>query len=409
MKIEKYETVKRWINGVQADHIGSIYTERSYLRSLKRFVKWTKKNPDQLIKERKQQLKSEDQTVKRKAEETLRSFCLYLEKEKGLKRSSVISYHSALKSFYRYNYVPLQLRTPKKISVHGLTPHTHEEIKKLYNVANLRDRALLLCLAESGMSREDFVELTYGDVKEDYETEKETILLKVKRRKEGLAYHTFFGINATKTLRNYLEARKRKGEKFTKNTPLFKSTKGETTIKPNGLNYLLLRLGKKAGIHSTPHRFRKFFESHMGLTARSILVKYWMGHSLGVESSYFIPSVEDQRKAYMEAYRKIDIFKTEMSEIERRKRQIKDSAKMLGLGKEKLERLEQLLAHSETMEELDTIPEQIQKLEKLEPIRKETEEDCQKIVNEQELPEYLEKHWHVVCTLPSGKIVVSNE
>jgi len=50
----------------------------------------------------------------------------------------------------------------------------------------------------------------------------------------------------------------------------------------------------------------------------------------------------------------------------------------------------------------------------LEPIRREKgysteEEDCQKIIDESQLPEYLKKQWHVVCTLPSGKIVVSNE
>jgi len=37
------------------------------------------------------------------------------------------------------------------------------------------------------------------------------------------------------------------------------------------------------------------------------------------------------------------------------------------------------------------------------------EEDCQRIIKEDELDEYLSKGWKVQAILPSGRIVVDNE
>lgn len=45
----------------------------------------------------------------------------------------------------------------------------------------------------------------------------------------------------------------------------------------------------------------------------------------------------------------------------------------------------------------------------LEATTAEESEDCQKIVTEDDLANYLSKGWKVVTTLPSGKIVITNE
>lgn len=421
-KIEQYETVKRWINGIQVDHTGSHHTTSYYLRWLKKFVDWIGKNPDQLIEERMQQLKSEDMTIKRKAEEELRRFSIDLEEE--YKRNTIRTIHSTVKSFYKYNYVPLQLRTPKKIASHGLQPHTTEEIKSLHDVANLRDRAIVLCLAESGMSREDFIELTYGDIKQDYEANKDTIHLKVIRRKAQIVYETFFGKNATTSTRRYLEARKRKGEKFTDQTTLWKSRKGKGGFQtPDSINWLLQRLGEKTGITSSPHRFRKFFETNMGTKATSLLVKYWMGHSLGVESSYFAPSVENQRKAYLEAYEKIDVLKLKpkisKEDLWKEYTRIKKIENMPDEEIEPIARKFRLTiseARNRMMKGELKLKEKRKKISSLRlkekhrlVAAKEKNEDCQKIITEKELEDWLAKGWHVEAVLPSGKIVISNE
>ncbi len=68
MELQKFETVKRWLNGLRQSQTGSSSTEKNYLRWFNEFIEWSGKTPDQLIAERKQELKNEDEAVKRKAE-----------------------------------------------------------------------------------------------------------------------------------------------------------------------------------------------------------------------------------------------------------------------------------------------------------------------------------------------------
>jgi integrase len=433
MEIEEYETVQRWLNAVQSDHSGSQHTTQHYLRWFKKFVTWTVKTPDELIIQRKEELKSDDTAVKMKAEETLRSFCNWLEREKDYKRATVRAHHACIKSFYRYNYVPLMLKAPKKSASFGVGAHTKEEIKKLYDVANLRDRAVILCLAETGMSRADFCRLTYGDVREDYEKNLDTIHLKVIRRKAEVVYDTFIGKSGTTALRNYLEARKRKGETLKAETPLFPSKKGGNRFETaNSLTLLVRRLGEITGIKTSPHRFRKFFESSLGAQVPSLMVRHWMGHSLGVESSYLLTSIEKQREAYENGYEAIDVLgvtnKVDKEKLDMRLQilalqmegKTEDEKKAIlveFMGKLSPPTKEALVAHIQDEPEFLGFPmsEVLKAIEKATtpPTHKKThateKEDCSRIVTEEELPEYLKKHWHVVCTLPSGKIVVSND
>ncbi|MDH5447605.1 MAG: site-specific integrase [Candidatus Bathyarchaeota archaeon] len=411
-----FETSKKWLTAIQVDKTGSKHTQIMYSKGLYQYCEWLDKTPDQLIEERKEQIKSEDKRTQHKAEEELREFCAWLEKEKGIKKSTIANrYHSVIKSFYAYNYYPLRLKIPKYVS-REIQPHTAETIKKMLGMIDVRERAIILALKDSGMSREDFVTLKYGDIKEELENGKEFIHLRVIRQKEALEYDTFLGKNAVEQLKAYLELRKQRGEELTKDSPLFTTERAYgKPITPENLSTIFDRISKQTGTTTSPHRLRKFFETHMGLTAPSMLVKYWMGHSLGVEKSYFIPPVEKQREKYVEAYKEIDIFKTEISEIERRKQNIVDNLKLLpNITPEKLEWIINQLGYATTHEEIDNVIDQVQKRENLDRFTVEKrsvteEEDCQKIVSEKELETWLAKGWHVEAVLPSGKIVISNE
>jgi hypothetical protein len=150
----------------------------------------------------------------------------------------------------------------------------------------------------------------------------------------------------------------------------------------------------------------------MGLTAPSMLVKYWMGHSLGVEKSYFIPPVEKQREKYVEAYREIDLFKTQLTDREAKLQTLKTIAESMGLDIIKIE-----AKHATTEDRIEAyqtaIAEQRER-EKLGSYEVETsygseEQDCERITSEEELQTWLAKGWHVVTVLKSGKVVISNE
>ena len=411
----EFKASSRWLSSVLADKSGSAHTELFYAKALYEFCQWCGLNPDQLIEQRRRELEGENVEVR--SEDRLRQFCLWLE-GRGLKRSTVVcKFHSPIRSFYKYNGVPLRVPLPRYVQ-EPIQPHSLDEIKALMRVADVRERAILMFLKDSGMSREDIVGLKYGDIRREFEVGKEFIHIRAVRRKEALAYDTFIGRNAVEALRAWLDYRRNfLGEKITDDSFLFTGKSGKP-LTPAGLDSLFYRLSRKAGFKTSPHRFRKFFESHMGLSAPSILVKYWMGHSLGVEKSYFLPPIEKQREEYIKAYAQIDISERELSEVERRKQQILDMVRLL--IPEKFETVKNVLMKVKSARELDSKIENIMAVIRREregfeaPMikikrKKEVEEDsedCQKIVCEDELEVYLRHGWKVQAVLPSGKIVI---
>jgi len=348
---EGFKASRVWLTAITSDKSGSSHTLLAYCKGLKSFCDWIGKNPDELIAERKAELKSEGKEMN--AENKLREFCVMLEKEKNLSKSTVVfKYHAVVKSFYSYNNMPLKLKTPKYVS-REREPHTVEQIKDLMNVADVRERAFMMLLKDSGISREDIVTLKYGDIQNEYESNKDVIHIRLVRGKEQIEYDTFIGRNAIEHLRAYLDYRQRKGEKITKDSPLLAELNGRP-LSANNLSQIFTRLSEKIGFMTSPHRFRKFFESHMGLSAPSILVKSWMGHALGVEKSYFIPPVEKQREKYAEGYKELDLLKTEISEIERRKQMIVDQILLLKPDVDR-EALANFLAKVKSNTELDDV------------------------------------------------------
>jgi integrase/recombinase XerD len=278
------------------------------------------------------------------------------------------------------------------------------------SIADPRERAIMMVLKDSGISREDIVVLKYGDIQNEFETEKDVIHVRLVRQKELISYETFIGKNAIESLKAYLQFRKAKGEQITKDSPLI-ATVSDKAMKPEVLSTIFVRLSKKAGFLTSPHRFRKYFESHMGLSAPSILVKYWMGHSLGVEKSYFMPTLEKQRDAYAQAYKEIDIFRTETSDVERRTQMLIDQIVLVKPDVDK-KALRNLLAKMKTTKDIDDMTNKglvnILSMLKTEKESKH-ETDCQKIISESELSKFLNDGWKVITCLPSGKIVISNE
>ena len=409
-----FKSAKRWLTAIMVDRTGSSYTERSYACALFKFCGWMQKNPDELIATRQEELKNEKTAMD--TEEKLREFFAKLENEgkakglKGIKSSLVTKLHAPIKSFFKYNYVPLKMFTPK-FATQPLQPHTMEEIKMLMQVADVRERAIVMFLKDSGTSREDAVKLTYRDIQSEYEQGKEIIHLQLTRQKEAVGYDTFLGKEAVDNLRVYLEYRKRQGETVTKETRLLATLHGKT-LTPENLSMIFVRLSKKVGFDASPHRLRKFFASHLGLAAPSICVKSWLGHKLGVEGAYYLPPLEEQRLLYAEAYQKIEIFRTEVNAVDRRKQEIRDNiALLVASGAMKQEQADGINNSLKSVKKMEELEEGIRNNMRFYRSTDKTcvNGNCQKRIEESELDDYMQKGWHFIATLPSGKILVSNE
>jgi site-specific recombinase XerD len=408
-----FKSSRIWLNAVKSDKTGSEHTQVSYCKGLKSYCDWIGKTPDELIATRKTELKSEDESIQMNAENKLREFCNMLEEEKKVGKSTVVfKYHAVVKSFYSYNNVPLKLKTPRYASKER-QPHTVEELKALMNVADVRERSFMMILKDSGISREDVVTLRYKDIKSEYEANKEVIHVRTVRQKEQIEYDTFIGRNAIECLKAYLDYRQRMGETINDETPLLATLSGKP-LSATALSQVFVRLSEKVGFMTSPHRFRKFFESHLGLSAPSILVKSWMGHALGVEKAYFIPPLEKQREKYIEAYKEIDLYKTETSEVETTKQTMRVlwHSTHPNATPEQERALENIMAKVKTRKESDDlvrdgIENRMAYYRKKEPRCEDG--NCQKLIQESEVETWLAQGWKVVSVLPSGKIVISNE
>ena len=397
--VKSFESGERWLDGVSADHSGSEHTLRNYARSLFDFSAWVKKSPDEMITERKENLKSPDEATKHKFEEVVRRYRLYLQRERKVRTQGVMT---ALFSFFKYNYCKLE----GKIPLDDYTPYkplSLDEIRRADTTANLGTRCIIRFLLDSGMSREDVVAINFGDIQAEFESGKDVILIAAKRRKENLHYTTFVGSNFLSTYRQYKAVLEKKGVKFTKETPLLCGLQGQR-YSPQQITLMLNNLSKKLDFAISPHRVRKTFETLLSMAkVHPTTLKAWMGHKVrgrsDIESRYILPSPEEQRKMYAESYNAINLT----ASIDLAKRA------------EVSERLmNKIVAGAPFNDEdrRDIKAYGIQLREATSRRRKTPKcdgETCQKIIEENTLETMLSEGWHFVSALPSGKIVVAND
>lgn len=326
--VKQFESGRRWLDGVAADHTGSEETQGTYARHLYNFCRFVGKDPDQLIAERKEQLKSEDPIVRDRAENMVRSFTLKVQKETT--KQNARSNHAAIRSFYKYNRYPLQIRMPKAV-FRRIEPLTFEELKLIDDAADERERLIIRFLKDSGMSVDDVADITYGHIRRDFEKGEQFIHLNVIRKKEQIRYETFVGPNTVKAIKVWLKIRRHRGEKITDDSPLFTTVTGRRKLTKRAIRAIVERAGKRVGVKASTHRLRKFFDTYMALTVRSpAILRYWMGHSVvgsDIEARYVIPPEPEQRKLYAQAYSKINLMPA--ADLERRVAEIEKNQERL--------------------------------------------------------------------------------
>jgi len=115
-------------------------------------------------------------------------------------------------------------------------------------VCNLRERAIILFLVDSGLRRQEFCNLERKDI--NLQTGVVTVR-QGKGRKDRIAV---VGATTRRALLRYWQTCANQEE----NAPAFQTKDGQR-FTPAGLRSLLLRLGHKAGVHITPHALRRTF------------------------------------------------------------------------------------------------------------------------------------------------------
>jgi len=285
---------------------GSPNTRSAYLRHLSDFCRYTDLTPDEFVAERRRDLESRDEFIRRRAEERLDKWFTELEK-RGLARNSCVLAYNAIRSFYKANYVKLEFEEgvsawPTK-NKPGLT---REELGLLLKyVEKPMHRAYILCQAQSGLGVSDLLNLTWGDIKKQLDNGSDHIHMRLLRGKEKQLgfFDTFFGRASTKALREYLSTRNNLEE----SDRLF-------PIESRTVNKFLERACSEVlEWRVSSHDLRKFFATSLKLARvndpafNEALIEYWQGHSLGkVRGAYFVPPVEEQLRLYKLAEQRLE-------------------------------------------------------------------------------------------------------
>jgi integrase len=409
---EKHPEVKRWLRKVE-----SLTTKDRYTRLIIRYSEATEKTPHDLIELKK---KSKDHD----AEDLLDEFVEKAQKV-DYANSMIWDIVIAVKSFYKWNYADLSRGAGKitLVKVRAYRTPDRETLLKFLDGAQIRDKSIISLIACTGIAEGSIPQLRWRHVLNELEKDIPHVALasaeikgKGKGKYEGVQQHTFLTPYAKKTLLAYKEWRERKeGKSVTPESYLFVSvTKPYERLTIGNVVRIFKQRSKDTGIKFSPHDLRRFVQTALE-TARlqPNWIKKILRHKVaGEENPYSQPKIESLRDAYRTALPYLDLSeKPSLTEYEIKKQATLASARQW-MTPERFALFETEVNRAMTTEEIDTTVDKYRgQRGTLESIRSHPERtrDCQLVITEDRLEDYLKRGFRFVATLPSGKILISNE
>lgn len=300
MNLNDSESFKAWMNSLGARRC-SEETLRQYRWGLEKYIEWAKTSPDDLLKEF-------DTSPKGAAEKRLASF---LAQADGLTERTRSHIARMVQSFYKANFRPLSLviTEPMPARENDYIPSREEIQKMVQSCDNLRDQALIMMLAETGMRIGTLVELRWKHIKDEFRNPSPPYLIHVPvrptRRKKG-GYITFVVDDAMYYIRGILLSKQPADEDLIFNI-------GEAAAID-----VIKRAGKKIGIAQgglsefRSHCFRKRLQTiYVQSGMSSDVVDVLIGHQpkgTAQADAYIRFPVEFLRQQYMKAMSFVRVF-----------------------------------------------------------------------------------------------------
>ena len=334
-----------WLNFVRS--LNSKATLKGYTHDVMKYMEFLKvENPDELLKGTQELL--ENQVLG------------YIEhrKKEGASSYSIRRACSSIKKFYDRNRKILSW--PFVLGSIGKTKkrqkdkaYTREQIEKLLDNADLREKSIILLYSSSGIRKGSIPLLTIGDLTpiDKYGLYKITVYQGYTEE-----YFTFCTPESRKALDAYFDYRKRSGETLTDKSPvireMFDKTDADKVKRPipiaeSTIYGIIHDLAEKAGLrkrikikkgqklgsvrHDSKllHGFRKWFDTQTSNAGMNLLwVEMLQGHDIKLKDSYYRPTDQqllegtDDMKGYIGIINALTI-----NEEHRLKRQVKELEK----------------------------------------------------------------------------------
>jgi integrase len=301
---------------------GSKHTLYQYVFGVHRFCTWINTSPDEIVR-----AALIDKNVVERYVSKLDDFIGDLQAE-GLAPGTINNHVKGVKALFRVNGIGLTLpfRVPKSIRYPDRAP-TPEELVRVIDVADLRDRVIVSLLALSGVRIGTLAKLQYRHVKHDLESGVVPVHMHVEAEITKGKYHdydTFIGPEAVQYLKMYLEARRfgneriegdrKRGmppEEIVDSSPLIRNEHKTTVeaISPSTVHCVVQGLYRKAGLIEKSgkvrydlraHSIRKYFRTQLGAisTVPTDYIDYMMGHTISTYNDIRMKGVEFLRNLY---------------------------------------------------------------------------------------------------------------
>jgi len=249
------------------DSIPNVHTRREYRNGLQRFSAWFGKTADEILEMRKADLKSDDTFKKKRFDRELEKFHAYLKaakpKGEGAAPNSARTLCSGLRQFFRMYEMPIILRRGSPIAKMQMTdktyPLTIEDVRRMFNVADLRQRVMLSMAKDLALRIGDFVQIKKADLPDL--NQEPPVPFDIMTEKEGVLAKGHLSSETVDLLKIYQPT-----VKDNPNPYLFPSN-GEGFLNKDTIGWNLKQLAEKAGLtiplgkRLTFHAFRKLFIS----------------------------------------------------------------------------------------------------------------------------------------------------
>jgi site-specific recombinase XerD len=254
-------------------------TRKGYRFGLNKFVEWFDKPAEEILKIRQDDLtqKAGENVIEFKNraarfEKEIEKFHSHLI-EKGYSINSARNMTLGIRQLFRYYQMPTTVRSGSKVSQTIQTtrnfPLTIEHVRKMFEVANLKERTVLSVEVDTGLRISDFLAIKKNDLPPlDNEP---PIAFTLLTQKEKITANCHLSQESVDLLKTYLPTLQKKN-----NIYLF-SSNGKSHLSDEAISKMLNRLTEKAQIDLNGkslsfHCFRKMFlstsiDSGIGLTA----------------------------------------------------------------------------------------------------------------------------------------------
>lgn len=431
-------------------------TGNQYLHHFEKFLEWLKMDTEQLYEQHKNNLRSDEPIRRLWLSKKITQYMKYMRDELGYSiendrgdihaTGTVLVVPTAVAGFFKsvgIEDIPGSTTIP--ILIEEIPRATSEQLKKMIEASgSYKVKSYIVFAKDSGLRTGDITNLPIGivgdgltevgELKNDIslveailDPDIEYFTFEWKQQKTGRMANPSIGLETFELLKEWLRYRTEKLEISTNNEdPLFcveRTRKGYTTKKgrivkstktgdwmdESNMGVVFTQLRNKAGLQDTGisiHSCRKFHKTN--LEAKGVPTS-WVNKMQGRKGKgtggvYTKPNSTQLLTMYKDGYDGLRLYRKEISEFERRKRQLQGMATaFFADDKENLTRMLELIANARMDAELDAIP---RKMNEIITGKQQTERKNVLIIDEDKLENHLNHGWIFKVVLPSGKILI---